>query len=185
MRSSTDWEGKLMFDTHRYRTHMNLPFNWARINQFPEWYTVESDSSYIVRDLTLNTIKSYKGLELMQGIDVVLKKDQEQYFAIGPESDSNLMTLTSHSVDDSPTQQQYAAMPATVFFSDKNLMIDLKKSTDIHTVNVYNMHGSILYHLVNESVRRIVLPVDESCGFYIVQIITDQQIYSEKIVLVP
>jgi hypothetical protein len=185
LHSSCDWDGKLIFDTHRHRTHMNLPFNWARINQFPEWYTVEPDSNYIVRDLTLNIIKKFKGLELIQGIDIVLKKDQKQYYAICPESDSNLITLAKHSADDSPVQRQYSLMPAIIFFSDRNLVVDLKKPAGIHAVNVYNMNGSLLYHRTNEGDKRIVFPVDESYGFYIVRIVADQKIYSEKIVLIP
>ncbi|MEM9676200.1 MAG: hypothetical protein AAF992_26655, partial [Bacteroidota bacterium] len=32
------WEGKLMFDSPRHQTVMNLPTDWPRINQFPEWF---------------------------------------------------------------------------------------------------------------------------------------------------
>lgn len=34
------WQGRLVFDQPRHRTHMRLPFDYPRINQFPEWFTV-------------------------------------------------------------------------------------------------------------------------------------------------
>ena len=36
------WTGRLVFDHARHRTNMKLPMDYPRINQFPEWYTVEA-----------------------------------------------------------------------------------------------------------------------------------------------
>ncbi len=44
--SKTDWKGTLFFDTPRHKTIMKLPIDWPRINQFPEWFTVEEDGVY-------------------------------------------------------------------------------------------------------------------------------------------
>jgi hypothetical protein len=184
MRASSDWEGKLIFDNPRHRIFMNLPFNWARINQFPEWYTVEPDSTYIVFDLTMNHFKSFKGLELMEGIDIVLKKDQEQYFTIMPESDSNLITHVNHPADGSPGQHGYDPLYPGVYFSGNCLVIDGQEPAGIHTVNIYNMQGSLLYHQAIRGSTRIGFPAGSSNGILIVQVIADQKVYSGKIALI-
>lgn len=184
LRALSDWEGKLIFDTPRHRTHMNLPFNWARINQFPEWYTVDPDSTYTVFDLTMNHSKSFKGLDLMEGIDIVLKKDQERYFTIIPASDSSLITHVNHPADGSPEQHEYAPLHPCVYFSGNCLVIDGQESAGIHTVNIYNMHGSLLYHHAIRGNTRITCPAKNSHGILIVQVIADQKAYSEKIALI-
>jgi Prolyl oligopeptidase family len=43
------WSGTLRFDRPRHRTLMHLPFDYPRINQFPEWFTVEPLATYEVR----------------------------------------------------------------------------------------------------------------------------------------
>ncbi|MHC4623226.1 MAG: DUF6807 domain-containing protein [Planctomycetota bacterium] len=67
------WKGRIVFDTPRHKTNMNMPLDWPRINQFPEWFTVETSKSYTVRNVASNTIKTYAGSELLEGIDVGLK----------------------------------------------------------------------------------------------------------------
>jgi len=42
------WSGRLRFDRPRHRTFMHLPFDYPRINQFPEWFTVEPLARYEV-----------------------------------------------------------------------------------------------------------------------------------------
>jgi hypothetical protein len=43
------WSGLLAFDQPRHETVMHLPFDYARINQFPEWFTVDQDARYVVK----------------------------------------------------------------------------------------------------------------------------------------
>ena len=38
------WTGKLLFDQPRHKTHMHLPLDYPRINQFPEWFSVPPGS---------------------------------------------------------------------------------------------------------------------------------------------
>ncbi len=40
------WRGVLRFDRKRHREVFHLPFDYARINQFPEWFTVEAEARY-------------------------------------------------------------------------------------------------------------------------------------------
>ncbi len=42
------WNGTLRFDQARHRVFFNLPLDYPRINQFPEWFTVDDDASYEV-----------------------------------------------------------------------------------------------------------------------------------------
>lgn len=38
---SRPWEGRLIFDRPRHRHYFHLPLDYPRINQFPEWFTVD------------------------------------------------------------------------------------------------------------------------------------------------
>ncbi len=49
--ASEPWEGKLIFDRPRHREYLNLPIDYTRINQFPEWYTVEVSGTYHVSQI--------------------------------------------------------------------------------------------------------------------------------------
>jgi hypothetical protein len=40
------WAGRLRFDRPRHREFLHLPLDYARINQFPEWFTVAADGKY-------------------------------------------------------------------------------------------------------------------------------------------
>jgi hypothetical protein len=68
-----DWEGKVHFDTPRHKTIMKLPIDWPRINQFPEWFTVKSDTNYGLHDMTAGKKKSYTGKVMHEGLQVSLK----------------------------------------------------------------------------------------------------------------
>ena len=67
-----DWDGLLIFDKKRHRKNLNLPFDWPRINQFPEWFTTETGLNYSLK-INGNT-RLYKGEELQNGIYLRLKK---------------------------------------------------------------------------------------------------------------
>ncbi len=43
------WSGRLRFDRPRHRDQMYLPFDYPRINQFPEWFTVSAVQKYEVK----------------------------------------------------------------------------------------------------------------------------------------
>ncbi len=42
------WDGTLRFDRPRHLDYFHMPLDYPRINQFPEWYTVEENSKYIL-----------------------------------------------------------------------------------------------------------------------------------------
>ena len=43
------WTGKLRFDRPRHRDQMYLPFDYPRINQFPEWFTANAVQKYEIK----------------------------------------------------------------------------------------------------------------------------------------
>lgn len=48
VRSGFPWRGVLRFDRPRHRGFLRLPFDYPRINQFPEWFVVEPGRQYSV-----------------------------------------------------------------------------------------------------------------------------------------
>jgi hypothetical protein len=67
-----EWSGRLLFDAQRHKTIMNLPYDWPRINQFPEWFTVEPAGIYTFANLSTGKKVSCSGNELHRGIPINL-----------------------------------------------------------------------------------------------------------------
>ncbi|MEP0843015.1 MAG: acetylxylan esterase [Phycisphaerae bacterium] len=49
IRSDYAWSGHLRFDRPRHRDFFHMPLDYPRINQFPEWFTVDRVASYTVQ----------------------------------------------------------------------------------------------------------------------------------------
>jgi len=79
------WQARLIFDTPRHKTSMKMPLDWPRINQFPEWFTVESEKRYTVHDLTSNSRSTYTGKELHKGITIDLEGGTDQHLLVRPQ----------------------------------------------------------------------------------------------------
>jgi hypothetical protein len=79
-----DWRGKVLFDSPRHKTQMKMPLDWPRINQFPEWFTVQADARYAVRDMTTGAEKTLSGREMQDGIPVELKPGAPVRWRIEP-----------------------------------------------------------------------------------------------------
>ncbi|MFH1741740.1 MAG: hypothetical protein ABIH23_22270 [bacterium] len=62
------WEGRLYFDTERHKEYFNMPVNYTRLNEFPEWYVVDPDRLYNVRIREDEDIRL--GGELANGISI-------------------------------------------------------------------------------------------------------------------
>lgn len=63
------WRGKLRFDYARHRRALNFDRNYVRLNEWPEWFTVDENTLYRLRDAAgRETIRL--GSELKEGIDV-------------------------------------------------------------------------------------------------------------------
>jgi hypothetical protein len=80
--AEADWKGKLTFDHARHKSIFNLPLDYPRINQFPEWFTVEKDRKYTVRFGQEGTNRTFTGQEMMAGIDLALPKGQVVHLVV-------------------------------------------------------------------------------------------------------
>lgn len=77
-----DWSGQLIFDTARHKTNMNMPLDWPRINQFPEWFTVEAESRFLLTDARSGKSTTYTGEELSRGIEMTLEAGAEMHLIV-------------------------------------------------------------------------------------------------------
>jgi hypothetical protein len=76
------WEGKLTFDRERHKEILNLPIDYPRINQFPEWFTADREQKYelVSSDHKLN--KVYSGDELIDGVPINIKDGEPVFIKI-------------------------------------------------------------------------------------------------------
>ena len=66
-----EWHGRLIFDTPRHRQHLQLPLNYPRLNEWPEWATVEPTRQYSVTSSN-GAQREYGGEELRTGLPLAL-----------------------------------------------------------------------------------------------------------------
>jgi hypothetical protein len=80
--AAKDWEGRLLFDAQRHKTNMGLPIDYPRINQFPEWFTVQKEKQYTITSSNMKISGKYKGGDLLKGIPVELKEGEQLIFSV-------------------------------------------------------------------------------------------------------
>ncbi len=68
MEAEKPWDGRIRFDVPRHELFFNMPLNYPRLNEWPEWSTVEMDRLYTVAVDDEQTIRS--GGELAAGMTV-------------------------------------------------------------------------------------------------------------------
>ncbi len=84
MKAEKNWSGKLVFDIPRHRIYMGFKHDWPRMNTMPEWFTVEPDKKYIVRNAINGSQKTYTGKQLHEGLPVKLKAGEERLLLVKP-----------------------------------------------------------------------------------------------------
>ncbi len=67
--SATPWSGVVHFDYPRHREHWNMSVNYPRLNEWPEWFTVERNKLYEVK-VGKDKAKVYSGQQLVDGLAV-------------------------------------------------------------------------------------------------------------------
>jgi hypothetical protein len=71
------WSGVVLFDKPRHKLNMHLPLDYPRINQFPEWFTVEPELQYELQDGSSGkALQQSTGKELIQGVPVKLEANK-------------------------------------------------------------------------------------------------------------
>ncbi len=80
------WEGRVLFDRPRHREYFGLPTDYARLNQFPEWFTVEKGRTYEVTALQgdSETTQTLYGAKLREGLPVTVGKDETIRLIVAP-----------------------------------------------------------------------------------------------------
>ncbi len=77
------WTGRVLFDRPRHREWLRLPLDYPRINQFPEWFTVERDRTYRLRLVAPSSGASDQtGADLLNGISVHIGQGREFRFTV-------------------------------------------------------------------------------------------------------
>jgi len=80
--SQQPWHGRIVFDQPRHKTYLHLPRDYPRINQFPEWFTIDSNTEYSV---TIDKEKSTcHGDTLIAGLEVDLPSGKRRTIRIQP-----------------------------------------------------------------------------------------------------
>jgi hypothetical protein len=82
LRTDQPWTGKLYFDHPRHRDHFGVSPNYPRLNEWPEWYTVEDGSRYSLRVLGSRNVPPappvvLDGGVLRRGLPLDLRADSE------------------------------------------------------------------------------------------------------------
>lgn len=90
LRSSIGWSGKLKFDPKRHETVWNLGRNYARLNEFQEWFTVDSLDTFLVAGL-YDSVITRTGAELTEGLEVALKSADELQITVSKKPPKSML----------------------------------------------------------------------------------------------
>ncbi len=69
------WQGRLVFDVARHKTVMHMPQDYPRINQFPEWFTVDAKAEYHVTTAAGKAVV-HGGQQLRDGLTLQITSPQ-------------------------------------------------------------------------------------------------------------
>jgi len=67
------WTGRLHFDQARHREHLRLPFDYPRLNEWPEGFVVEAGHTYEVQDDGPGVRTTWDGAALSAGLPLRLE----------------------------------------------------------------------------------------------------------------
>jgi hypothetical protein len=79
--SARPWLGRLRLDAPRHRTHLRLPFDLPRLNEWPEWFTIEPGVTYRVR-VGAGDEQLWDGGQLAQGLPIDLHGGAHQSITV-------------------------------------------------------------------------------------------------------
>ena len=83
LEAESAWQGRLCFDTARHREHWNMPQNYPRLNEWPEWFTVRRDGIYNVR-INDRPARPYLGWDLVEGVPLSLQDGETARITVRP-----------------------------------------------------------------------------------------------------
>jgi hypothetical protein len=83
LHAEAPWTGRLVLDGERHRANLNLPADYPRINQWPEWYSVQSGRSYLLTGRAGRRAR-HTAAELTSGVPLQLEPGQPQALRLCP-----------------------------------------------------------------------------------------------------
>ncbi|MBS1829836.1 MAG: hypothetical protein JST93_31340 [Acidobacteria bacterium] len=83
IQADAPWQGQLRFDIPRHREHWNMASNYPRLNEWPEWFTVEPGQTYNV-SINNQPPKQYFGFELRTGLPLTIPAGQRTTIRVTP-----------------------------------------------------------------------------------------------------
>jgi hypothetical protein len=83
--SEKPWRGRLIPDRPRHRENLQLPLDYPRINQFPEWFTVERTGSWDIEGLPNRPLLKVDAATLRRGIPITLAAGHELRLHLRPQ----------------------------------------------------------------------------------------------------
>ena len=82
IQSDWPWRGKVRFDRPRHRDYFNLPSDYPRINQFPEWFTIDAKSEYFI-NINNQSMTNQTGEILLRGTPVEVDGKTPVFIKVG------------------------------------------------------------------------------------------------------
>jgi hypothetical protein len=73
LHSAKDYQGNVRFDQARHKNVFKFPLDWPRINQFPEWFTVDPAAEYEIHDTASASRTTHTGQSLIDGLAMSLQ----------------------------------------------------------------------------------------------------------------
>ena len=81
--AAAPWQGRLRFDIARHREHWNMARNYPRLNEWPEWFTVEHGKTYTVT-IDGGPARKFLGFELRDGIPLTVPGGEQARVQVAP-----------------------------------------------------------------------------------------------------
>lgn len=81
--AARDWQGRLVFDRPRHRDYLGMPYDYPRLNKWPQWFTADTGRRYAVADGTGGSV-ARPGQELIDGLPLTLAAGQERTLRVCP-----------------------------------------------------------------------------------------------------
>jgi hypothetical protein len=84
LRAKEDYEGVLEFDIPRHRLYMGFKQDWPRMNTLPEWFVVEPEETYVVREVGGDAERVFTGQQLHNGLAVKVAAGKSLTLIVSP-----------------------------------------------------------------------------------------------------
>ncbi|MEK7707841.1 MAG: hypothetical protein AAB380_07585, partial [Verrucomicrobiota bacterium] len=77
------WKGRIFFDRPRHKDYLHLPLDYPRINQFAEWFTVETGARHRVK-VGNERPRTFSARELIRGLPASVSAGAELRIEVAP-----------------------------------------------------------------------------------------------------